>query len=81
MSQMSTKLIKTQLIGLIFLLLICLLMPLGASAQQYTLIIISGDGQTGRPGQTLEPFVVEVRDQNGNPASGVLWVLFKIAVR
>ena len=72
MPQMSTKLIKTQLISLIFLLLICLLMPLGASAQQYTLTKISGDGQTGRPGQTLEPFVVEVRDQNGNPASGVI---------
>ena len=71
MSQMSTKLIKTQRIGIIFLLLICLLMPLGASAQQYTLTKISGDGQTGTPGQTLEPLIVEVRDQNGNLASGV----------
>ena len=29
----------------------------------------------GTPGQTLQPFVVEVRDQNGNPASGV-FVIF-----
>ena len=71
MSQMSSKPIKKQRIGLIFLLLICFLMPLGASAQQYTMTKISGDGQIGRPGQTLAPFVVEVRDQNGNPASGV----------
>ena len=27
------------------------------------------------PGQKLQPFVVEVRDQNGNPASGV-FVIF-----
>ena len=71
MLQISSKPIKMQLVGLIFLLLICLLMPLGAAAQQYTITIISGDGQVGRPGQTLEPFVVEVRNQNGNPASGV----------
>ncbi len=75
MSQRSTKPIKKQLIGLIFLLLICLLIPLGAAAQQYQLRKISGDGQIGVPGQTLEPFVVEVRDQNGNPASGV-FVIF-----
>ena len=70
-SQMSRKPIKKQLIGLIFLLLICLSMPLGAAAQQHRLRKISGDGQIGAPGQTLEPFVVEVRGQNGNPASGV----------
>ena len=75
MSQRSTKPIKKQLFALIFLLLICLLMPLGAAAQQYQLRKISGDGQIGVPGQTLEPFVVEVRDQNGNPASGV-FVIF-----
>ena len=50
-------------------------MPLEATAQQYQLTKVSGDGQTGTPGQTLEPFVVEVRDQNGNPASGV-FVIF-----
>ena len=50
-------------------------MPLGAAAQQYRLKKISGDGQVGTPGQTLKPFVVEVRDQNGNPASGV-FVIF-----
>ncbi len=71
MSQMSRKPVKKQLIGLILLLLSCLLMPLGAAAQQYSLTKISGDGQIGGPGQTLQPFVVEVRDQNGNPASGV----------
>ena len=71
MSQISRKPINNQLIGLIFLLLICLLMPLGAAAQQHSLTKISGDGQIGKPGQKLQPFVVEVRDQNGNPASGV----------
>ena len=43
--------------------------PSGAAAQ-YTITKISGDGQTGNPGQTLKPFVVEVR-QNGNPAEDV----------
>ena len=71
MTQMSETPIKKQRIGLIFLLLTCLLMPLGATAQQYQLEKISGDGQIGRPGQTLAPFVVEVRDQNGDPAAGV----------
>ena len=42
-----------------------------AAAQKYTLTKISGDGQIGRPGQKLQPFVVEVRDQNGTPVSGV----------
>ncbi len=46
------------------LLIICLSIPSGAAAQ-YSLTIISGDGQTGYPGQRLAPFVVEVRDQNG----------------
>ena len=50
-------------------------MPLGASAQQYWLKKISGDGQIGVPGQTLEPFVVEVRDRNGKLVSGV-FVIF-----
>ena len=68
---MSIKTINKQLIRLAVLLLICLSMPLGAAAQQYTLTKISGDGQIGRPGQTLQPFIVEVRDRNGNPVSGV----------
>ncbi len=60
-----------QRISLFSLLLIvgCLLIPAGASAQ-YTISIISGNGQTGQPGQTLAPFVVEV-SQNGSPAEGV----------
>ena len=41
------------------------------------LSIISGDGQVGAPGQTLEPFIVEVRDQNGNLASGVFVSFFQ----
>ena len=44
-------------------------MSTGASAQ-YTITKVSGDGQTGQPGQTLAPFVVEV-SQNGSPAQGV----------
>ena len=43
----------------------------GRSAQQYRLKRISGNGQIGTPGQTLKPFVVEVRDRNGKPVSGV----------
>ena len=36
------------------------------------LSIISGDNQNGLPGETLaDPFVVEVRDQNGDPLEGV----------
>ena len=53
------------------LLLICLSTPLGAAAQQYTLERISGDGQRGAPGETLQPFVIEVRNQNGVPVPGV----------
>ena len=45
-------------------------MPSGAAAQ-YSLTKISGDGQTGRRGQPLKPFVVEVR-QNGALAAGVV---------
>ena len=60
-------------IYLLLLLLICLSIPLGASAQQYTLTKILGDGQTGHPGQTLKPFIVEVRDPSNNnrPVEGV----------
>ncbi len=71
MSQISRKPINNQLIGLIFLLLIGLSMPLEAAAQQYRLKRISGNGQIGTPGQTLKPFVVEVRDQKGDPVAGV----------
>ena len=38
------------------------------------LSIISGNGQIGVPGQTLEPFVVEVRHQDGDPMAGVFVV-------
>ena len=59
-------------IYLLILLLICLLIPLTGTAQVTQLAIISGGGQTGRPGQTLEPFIVEARNQNGAPVPGVL---------
>ena len=49
----------------LLLIIVCLSIPSGAAAQ-YTITKISGDGQTGRPGQTLEPFIVEVL-QNGVP--------------
>jgi hypothetical protein len=39
---------------------------------------ISGDGQTGIAGQTLEPFVVEVRDAGENPVAGVT-IVFEIS--
>jgi hypothetical protein len=39
---------------------------------------IIGDGQSGIAGQTLEPFVVEVRDAGENPVAGVK-VVFGIA--
>ena len=65
-----------QRLYLFFLLLIigCLSIPSGAAAQ-YTLNKISGDGQTGYPGQTLEPFVVQVL-QNGNPVGAGIFVTF-----
>ena len=59
-------------IYLLILLLICLLIPLTGTAQVTELAQISGDGQTGRPGQTLKPLIVEARDQNGNPVSGAI---------
>ena len=55
------------------LLLICLSIPLIATAQ--TLEKISGTGQAGTPGQTLEPFVVEVQDENGDPVTSALFVI------
>ena len=58
----------------LLLIIGCLAIPTGASAQ-YTITKISGDGQTGRPGQTLKPFVVEVHE-NGNPAPAGIFVTF-----
>ena len=54
---------------LLLLLIICLSIPLAVNVQVTELAIISGDGQTGRPGQTLNPFIVEARNQNGDPVS------------
>ena len=59
--------IKNQFIYSIFSLLICLSMPLGAIAQ--SLEAISGPTH-GKSGDTLT-FVVEARDSDGNPQSGV----------
>ena len=60
-----------QIYRLLLLLIICFSIPSGAAAQ-YTLTKISGDGQTGRRGQPLEPFVVEVRQNGALAAAGVL---------
>ena len=57
-------------IYLLILLLICLLIPLTGTAQVTQLAQISGSGQTGAPGETLEPLIVEARDQNGAPVAG-----------
>ena len=46
-------------------------MPSGAAAQ-YSLTKISGDGQTGRRGQPLKPFVVEVRQNGALAPAGVV---------
>ena len=59
-------------IYLLILLLICLLIPLTGTAQVTQLAQISGGGQTGAPGETLEPFIVEARNQDGAPVPGVL---------
>ena len=59
-------------IYLLILLLICLLIPLTGTAQVTQLAQISGGGQTGAPGETLEPFIVEARNQDGAPVLGVL---------
>ena len=59
-------------IYLLLLLLICLSIPLAVTAQVTQLAQISGDGQTGRPGQTLNPLIVEARNQNGDPVTGTL---------
>ena len=43
-----------------------------AALEGHTDEIVSGDEQQGPPGEDLaEPFVVEVRDQNGDPLAGV----------
>ena len=57
---------------LLLLIIVCLSIPLAVNAQVTALVIIEGDGQTGRPGQTLEPFIVEARDQNDNIVIGEL---------
>ena len=59
-------------IYLLILLLICLLIPLTGTAGVTQLAQISGGGQTGAPGETLEPFIVEARNQNGAPVPGML---------
>jgi 5-hydroxyisourate hydrolase-like protein (transthyretin family) len=56
----------------LLLLIICLSIPLAVDAQVAELVIISGDNQIGRTGQTLQPFVVEAQNQNGDPVSGVI---------
>ena len=61
-----------QIYRILLLLIICLSIPLAVNAQVTGLAVISGDGQTGRPGQTLKPFIVEARDQDGEPVIGVL---------
>ena len=68
---------KKQSICSVLLLLICLSIPLIATAQ--TLEKISGTGQAGTPGQTLEPFVVEVQDENGGPRdiSAVRYTIYR----
>ena len=48
------------------LIIVCLSIPLAVNAQVTQLQIISGDGQTGQPGQALKPFVVKALDQNGD---------------
>ena len=61
-----------QIYRILLLLIICLSIPLAVNAQVTGLAVISGDGQTGRPGQTLKPFIVEARDQDGDLVIGVL---------
>ena len=51
---------------LLLLIIICLSVPLALNAQVTQLQIISGNGQTGQPGQALKPFVVKALDQNGD---------------
>ena len=51
---------------LLLLIIVCLSVPLAVNAQVTQLQIISGDSQTGQPGQTLKPFVVKALDQNGD---------------
>ena len=52
---------KMQRTCLFFILLIIAALSIPSrAAAQYTLTKISGDGQTGFPGQTLQPFVVQI---------------------
>ncbi len=66
------KIIKKQSIHSV-LLLICLSIPWAATAQ--TLEKISGTWQSSIPGQTLEPFVVEIQDENGDPITSALFLV------
>ena len=54
----------------LLLIVIYLSIPLVLNAQVTELAIISGSGQSGRPGQTLNPFIVEARNQDGDPVPG-----------
>ena len=60
-----------QIYRILLLLITCLSIPSGAAAQ-YTLTKISGDGQTVRRGQTLKPFIVEVRQNGALAPAGVV---------
>ena len=61
---------KTQFVCLTVLLLLCLSIPLGATA---AVTIVSGNNQTGPVGEDLaQPFVIRVTfEGSGNPAPGV----------
>ena len=61
---------KTQFLCLTVLLLLCLSIPLGATA---AVTIVSGNNQTGPVGEDLaQPFVIRVTfERSGNPAPGV----------
>ena len=54
---------------LLLLIIVCLSVPLAVSAQVTELAIISGSGQSGRPGQALEPFVVEGARSERDPCA------------
>ncbi|MCE3004270.1 MAG: autotransporter domain-containing protein [Xanthomonadaceae bacterium] len=43
--------------------------------RQQNAVVVSGDGQSGRPGTTSQPLVLEVRDATGAPVAGatVTW--------
>jgi hypothetical protein len=58
---------------LLFELILCLSAQVEQLGQGQTLRYVSGDGQSGKPGQTLaNPLVVEVVDKKGDPLENVL---------